>query len=293
LRVKATVIVPTYRDWDNLVVCLRALAAQDIDSDVFEVIVANNNPEAAVPDFVQLEDNMRVVWVEKPGSYAARNAAMKLAQGKFVFFTDSDCQPARHWVSSGLAHFEADGGCQRIAGRVKVSPASGIWNGWSAYDSIFRLRQEEYVPRGAAVTANLAVRKSVFEDVGPFNEERFSGSDMDWNRRASAAGVPIVLNNDMWVLHPARETYAECASKVRRIAGARFVAKAGKPVKQRMPRLKYVLPSVRDSLKIMRTPSEAPSLAKLAAMCCHYAMGWVYNAEIIRLGFAGGKPNRS
>jgi hypothetical protein len=293
LRVKATVIVPTYRDWDNLAVCLRALAAQDIDPDTFEVIVANNNLEDAVPDFIQLEDNMRVIWVEKPGSYAARNAALKLAQGEVVFFTDSDCQPARHWLSSGLSRFEADDGCQRIAGRVKVSPASGSWNGWSAYDSVFRLRQEEYVPRGAAVTANLAVRKSVFEGVGPFNEERFSGSDMDWNRRASAAGVPIVLDNEMWVLHPARETYAECASKARRIAGARFVAKKGNPVKQRMPRLKYVLPSIKELSKIWRTPSDAPTSAKLAAMWCHFAMGWVYNAEIIRLGFAGGKPNRS
>jgi GT2 family glycosyltransferase len=293
LRVKATVIVPTYRDWDNLAVSLRALAAQDIDPDTFEVIIANNNSEDAVPDFIQFTDNMHVIWVEKPGSYAARNAALKLAQGEFVFFTDSDCQPARHWISSGLARFEADDDCQRIAGRVKISPASGSWNGWSAYDSVFRLRQEEYVPRGAAVTANLAVRKSVFESVGLFNEERFSGSDMDWNRRASAAGVPILLDNDMWVLHPARETYAECASKVRRIAGARFVAKAGNPVKQRTPRLKYILPSIKDSLKVLRAVGEAPNSARLAAVWCHYAMGWVYNVEIIRLGFAGGKPTRS
>jgi hypothetical protein len=116
---------------------------------------------------------------------------------------------------------------------------------------------------------------------------------MDWNRRASAAGVPILLNNDMWVLHPARETYAECASKVRRIAGARFVAKAGNPVKQRTPRLKYILPSIKDSLKVLRAVGEAPNSARLAAVWCHYAMGWVYNVEIIRLGFAGGKPTRS
>lgn len=176
---------------------------------------------------------------------------------------------------------------------MKVSPASGRWNGWSAYDSIFRLRQEEYVLRGLAVTENLAVRRSVFDDIGPFNEARFSGSDMDWNRQATAAGVPIVLDNAIRVFHPARETYAECASKVRRIAGARFTAKAGHPVKQRMPRLKYLLPSVTELSSIWRVSRKVPISAKLAAMPCHYVMGWGYNAEIIRLGVFGGKPTGS
>lgn len=49
MLLRGTVIVPTYRDRDSLAICLRALAVQDIDADAFEVIIANNNPEVAVP----------------------------------------------------------------------------------------------------------------------------------------------------------------------------------------------------------------------------------------------------
>lgn len=259
----------------------------------FEVIVANNNPEEEVPEALALAQNMRVLWVSTPGSYAARNEAVEAAKGEIVFFTDSDCQPAKHWLSSGLVKFESDPDCRRIAGHVRVTPTNGKWNGWSVYDRVFRLRQDKYATRGAAVTANLAVHRSIFEDVGFFDETRFSGGDMEWNRRAAAEGVPLLLNYNMWVDHPARETYAECAGKVRRIAGARFASKAGRPFRQRTPRLKYIFPSFKELSNIWRAPCDAPMRAKLAAMWCHYAMGWVYNAEIVRLGFLGGAPKRS
>lgn len=293
MTVKASVILPTYRDWPDAARCLEALRAQDADPSEFEVIVANNNPEEVVPDDLPLGPNMRLVWEPKPGSYAARNAALRAARAQVVFFTDADCRPAAHWVSRGLHLFSTLPECRRIAGRVAVEPASGDWNGWSLYDSVFNLRQDEYARRGYAVTANLAVRRTVFDEIGPFREESFSGEDKEWNRRASRAGVPILYDDQMSVLHPAREAFAECAMKTRRLAGARFVAKTGRPVAQRMPRLHYLVPSPVAWAEILRAPVSAGFGARLKAMWCHYALGWSYNAEVLRLGFFGGAPNRS
>ncbi len=289
---KVSVILPTYCDWDNVALCLEMLAAQDLPASDFEVIVANNNRDPDVPTDLPLGPNMRVVWAPTPGSYAARNTGLAASRGAFVFFIDADCRPIACWLSQGLRRFETVPGCRRIAGPVLVTPDTGVWNGWSLYDSAFNLCQEAYVRRGYAVTANLAVEKTLFEEIGTFREESFSGEDKEWNRRASAAGVPLVYQDGMSVAHPARDSFADCAQKRRRLAGARFVAKSGRPVAQRMPRLHYILPSPAAFWKIWRHPVPVALSARLAAMWCHYALGWVHNAEIIRLGLFGGTPER-
>ena len=293
MSVRASVIVPTYGDWTDAARCLRALVAQDLDPARFEILLVDNNPESAPPPDLPDAPNLRVLHEPKPGSYAARNAGIRTARGRFLFFTDADCRPAPQWLSRGLALLSAEDGTRRVAGAIAVAPQSGRWTGWSVYDRTFNLRQDRHARRGAALTANLAVDRRLFDEIGPFDDTRFSGEDMAWNRRATAAGAPLRYDAAMRVDHPARESFAACAGKVRRIAGARYAAKAGRPVARRLPRLKYLVPLPGDLREIWRHPDPAPVGAKLAAMGCAYALGWVYNAEILRLGLTGGRPRRS
>ncbi|MBF9043188.1 glycosyltransferase [Rhodobacterales bacterium HKCCE4037] len=288
-----SVIIPTFEDWPGVKSSLAALAFQDIDASRYEIIIANNNREKTLPENIGSASNVRFIWEPKPGSYAARNTAIKVARGEFIFFTDSGCLPSKRWLSAGLARFLSEEGCERVAGRIAVSPEGTTWNGWNVYDHVTNLRQDEYVKRGHAVTANLAVRRSAFEHVGLFRDDRFSGGDFEWNRRANKENIPIVFEEEMVVWHPARKSYLECAAKIRRIAGARFTEKCNQPVLKRIPRLKYLIPSIRKFRKIWREVPEAPARVRFLAMLYDYQMGWVYNAEIVRLGFFGKKPSRS
>lgn len=290
--VVASVIIPTFEDWEKLAACLACLENQTIESEIFEIVVANNNPSEDLPQDVKLPLNARVVWQEKPGSYAARNLAIKAARGRYLFFTDSDCRPAPNWLVRGIDIFESEPELSRIAGRIDTVPASGRWNSWAVHDAIFRLRQEAYARRGVSVTANLAARSELFQLVGMFSEERYSGGDIEWNRRAALAGYSIKFDNEMVVAHDARDSFAESAMKVRRMAGARYAAKAGRPVAQKMPRLSYLLPSPKSALAIYRQRRNFPLGPLIASMGCDYVLGWVHNYEIIRLWLAGHSPAR-
>jgi GT2 family glycosyltransferase len=44
-----SVVIPTYRDWDRLRVCVDALRRQTYPAESFEVIVVDNDPEAVDP----------------------------------------------------------------------------------------------------------------------------------------------------------------------------------------------------------------------------------------------------
>ena len=43
---RVSVIIPVYRDWDHLRLCLDALERQTMSKDEYEIIVANNEAEA-------------------------------------------------------------------------------------------------------------------------------------------------------------------------------------------------------------------------------------------------------
>jgi GT2 family glycosyltransferase len=219
MTLQVSVIVPTYDDWVGLQACLDCLAGQTLPVDRYEVIVANNNALPEVPGTLRLPGNARVVHAPTPGSYAARNLALEVARGDFLFFTDSDCQPDRRWIEAGLDHLAVLGPTGRVGGRIQLFPNGPTWTAAELYDRIHGLRQHDYVRYGWAATANLATRRAAFDLAGPFRADLFSGGDVEWNLRAKGLGSEIVFAPDMLVRHPARASFADLAKKRRRHLG--------------------------------------------------------------------------
>ncbi|WP_332815631.1 glycosyltransferase family 2 protein, partial [Ramlibacter sp.] len=75
-----------------------------------------------------------------------------------------------------------------------------------------------------AATANLIVRRNVFEEVGPFDGARKSGGDLEWGQRLAAAGHVLRYAPQVVVHHPARGALGELVLKRRRTAGGRLMA---------------------------------------------------------------------
>jgi len=254
VSLRFSVIIPTYKDWAALAQCLDALAGQTVGPEAFEIVIGNNNPEAALPEGVVLPPNARVVHQPRPGSYAARNAAVGAACGDVLCFTDSDCLPEPDWLENAGALFDREREADRIGGGVVLIPKGEDWTLPELYDRIFGLRQERYVAHGYAATANLIVRRTLFERVGPFNEDLYSSGDKEWNRRAGAVGSRIVLGRDVLVRHPARASYAELEKKRLRVAGGRLRMKGAR---RGLSLMKYRLPSLPALGRILVEPEVA------------------------------------
>lgn len=209
-----SVIVPTHGDEDNLRACLKALCAQTLEASKYEVIVADNNRVALSGSG----------WpggtrhVHEPGgySYAARNAALKVARGSILAFTDADCLPEPEWLRAGAAAVET-GPLALAGGRIDMFAARDTLS--ARCDRVFEFRQEMLILRaGYAVTANLFVRSEVFRRVGPFDATLESGGDLEFCARAVAAGFRIGYAAAAVVRHPARERAADLFRKNRRLA---------------------------------------------------------------------------
>ena len=239
-------IIPTYHDWDRLKLCLNALAQQSYPIDRFEVLVVNNDPDDR-PSYVVASGNVRLLEEAKPGSYAARNAAIRVAKGEVFAFTDSDCIPDQDWLRNGVQGLA--NGNDRIAGRIQIFCANDKPTVAEAYELVFAFNQKTNAENGASVTANLICYQYCFEKTGLFNCSLLSGGDTEWGYRANDQGFSISYQENAMVRHPARSSFADLLKKRRRIAGG---AQAIESVKQEQRSLiRGLMPPVRAFKSIM------------------------------------------
>lgn len=93
-RMLLSIVVPSYNDGAYLARCLRSLLDQDLDPSDYEVIVINDGSEDDSPEiassFALDNPNVVVHSQENQGHSVARNAGIRLAAGKYIWFVDPD-----------------------------------------------------------------------------------------------------------------------------------------------------------------------------------------------------------
>ncbi len=279
-----SVIVPVFRQWDLLPALVAALEAQSLPAERFELLLADNEP-AAAPAALALPPNARRLPCPAPGAYAARNAAALQARGRLLAFTDADCRPDPGWLAA-LRAAAAETPGHLIAGPVRVTgPAEP--SACAIYDMVRGIPQADYVARGYAATANLAVPARIFRALGGFDAQRFSGGDAAFCRRAAAAGHPLRLAPGAVIAHPAREDWAALKRKARRIKGGQI--RAGRPARRAAWTLRTLAPPLRDLWRYASSPH--PARHRRIAMALRLRLWGVELAETARL-IAGGTPER-
>jgi glycosyltransferase involved in cell wall biosynthesis len=213
-----SVIIPAYTSGEQLQACLEALERQ-VYPPTFEVIVVDNgsNPPLQIPE----RPNWRIIREERVGSYAARNCGLTNARGRFLVFMDTDCIPERLWLKACKMRLDRELGAV-IGGHIETvyeNPAAP--RAIEIYDkAISPLNQKSYVERWNFVaTANLAIRRSDFDRVGPFCAELKSYGDREWCNRAIAAGLRLVYADEVVVGHRARRTLTDLIRREVRLEG--------------------------------------------------------------------------
>jgi glycosyltransferase involved in cell wall biosynthesis len=283
-----SVIVPVYKDWDRLRLCLDSLANQDYPKEKFEIILVDNDSQPNLPADLRLPENCKYKHEPKTGSYAARNSGLDLAEGEIIGFTDSDCITSKDWITKAVEILLSDTEIKRVTGPVKLYRLSdsSYW-AWKL-ETVSAFTQKHNVQLGVSVTANLFVKSEVFGKIGNFDSALFSGGDFEWNKRAQESNLKLVYSDDVCVLHPARKTMSDILVMYRRTFGGRFArAKASDNLFKYYSSL--FLPPV-NSLGVWVKEQHSPLDIFMA-----FVMLWVIKIlmlpEIIRLHM-GGQPQR-
>jgi glycosyltransferase involved in cell wall biosynthesis len=117
--VKISVLLPTFRRVTHLRRCLTALRAQERLPD--EVVVVTRAGDRETQELRLAEDfaPLAIRWLAmtEPGTVAAENAAIEVAGGDILAFTDDDAAPRVDWLRRIEAHFIADPQLGGLGGR--------------------------------------------------------------------------------------------------------------------------------------------------------------------------------
>jgi FkbM family methyltransferase len=220
---RVSVIIPVFNDAPGLKQTLTALQQQNYPQDKLEIIVVDNNST----------DNSDQVAINTPGvtlvyekeiqnAGAARNQGLRVATGEIIAFTDADCIPAPDWLVTGIQIIQQTG-VDRIAGEVTIQPISSSSNAYALIDTLYNFNQQFLVKTyQACVTANLLVKRSVFEHIGYFVTNFVYSEDIELGRRATSAGFTLVYAPDCIVYHPPRDTFKALWKKGIRSGGGVF-----------------------------------------------------------------------
>jgi glycosyltransferase involved in cell wall biosynthesis len=176
-----SVVVPTKDRPAGLAAVLRALAAQTLTPERFEVIVVDDGSTPAV------QAAARVVRHERPrGPAAARNSGWRAARAPLVAFVDDDCVPVPGWLEA-IAGAAGDGDAVVVQGPVGPPP------GEEERVTPVAHTIEVGGPSRLFVSANIGYARALLERTGGFDERfrRACGEDVELGARATAAGAEV------------------------------------------------------------------------------------------------------
>ncbi|HMP83226.1 MAG TPA: glycosyltransferase [Verrucomicrobiota bacterium] len=193
-----SVVIPTCDRNDLLALCLDRLSPrkQTLNESDYEVIVTDDGSNGMSRELVRNHFPW-ARWIRGPrkGPAANRNNGAKHAHADWLVFTDDDCLPGKDFLA-GYFHAVNKGEADVLEGRT--SPSS------------VRPRVDMECPAnetgGYLWSCNMAIRKSVFDELGGF-DENFPGpamEDVDFRLRLLKAGKIIRFVPEALVLHPWR-----------------------------------------------------------------------------------------
>lgn len=91
---KFSIIIPLYNTEKYIGRCIQSCIEQNFDKELYEIIIVNDgstdNSLEIAKLFKKKFDNIIIITQENQKQGAARNNGLKIAQGKYIWFVDSD-----------------------------------------------------------------------------------------------------------------------------------------------------------------------------------------------------------
>lgn len=177
-----SIIIPVFNGEKTIRNCLKALVNQTYPTEKHEIIVVDNGSYDSSVKIIKEYPVQLLFERRAQNSYMARNLGVKYAEGEIIVFIDADCIAEKNWLASLVEPFH-DENVGVVAGEVLSLEPKNLIQGFYAFSDF--LRQERKVKNGIAAiaTANVAIRKILFDVVGQFDENFRWGGDNDFGIR--------------------------------------------------------------------------------------------------------------
>lgn len=192
-----SVVIPTYERPDDLRICLNSLSEDiQLGSPSYEIIVTDDSKS---------EESRRMVEAEFPdvswgkgkqnGPAGNRNAGVYRVKGEWIVFLDDDCIAQEGYLKAYAKAIRANPDVLVFEGRIFADRPRKTW--------------AEGCPEnehgGMLWTSNLCIKKSLFFEIGKFDERfKVAYEDVEFAYRLKQRKIKTLFVSDAAVCHPWR-----------------------------------------------------------------------------------------
>ncbi|MEK6951271.1 MAG: glycosyltransferase family 2 protein [Nanoarchaeota archaeon] len=147
-----------------------------------------------------------------------RNQGLRAAQGELIVFIDDDCWVQEQWLDSLVRPLLQDQTLLAVTGGTRVPPSTflgdciaalGFPGGGSlGFEKVWKVSEHNFTNHLSV--GNCALRRTVFEKVGYFDETMKNGAeDAEFSYRLERAQIPVKYVPEGYAYHEARTTWKE------------------------------------------------------------------------------------
>ncbi|MCD8370371.1 MAG: glycosyltransferase family 2 protein [Clostridiales bacterium] len=195
---KATIIIPNYNGLRFMEPCMAALAAQTCQD--FEVLVVDNGSTDGSAEWLKSHEIPSVLLPENTGFSGAVNVGIRAAETPYVILLNNDTEAEPGYVGALLRAIEASPRIFSVSPKMiqlyhrdRMDDAGDMYSvmGWAYQRGVGQEtgRYDRPCPVFSACAGAAIYRRSVFEEIGLFDEMHFAYlEDIDVGWRAKLAG---------------------------------------------------------------------------------------------------------
>jgi len=214
-----SIIIPTYNRVQMLVDAVDSLCRQDYPANLFEIIIVDNNSKDNTIEFVDKlivqhpEHNIRYVLESRQGDFYARNTGAKVANGKYLVFTDDDALFDSNYLSTIVGIFEQHPTVGVVGTRITIKWEGGTPAKWvKPYQ--YLLGEDSHNACGYQIwsegmyvnNGSLAIKRDLYISVGGNNPGQigdFLVGDAEYGlyRKIQALHIPVAFTDDVTMWH--------------------------------------------------------------------------------------------
>lgn len=201
IRLKASIIVPTYKRFEMFVKCVQSLIEQDFDPNEFEIIAVHDGLDhdynmEEIGQLITAFPNLRFLTIAKSGVSEVRNHAIRMSRGQYVLMIDDDCMAVKNWIATMVDYLDTHREVVAVGGQVLAVPPKTFIERYIKDKNLLRRPVKDVNGNIVTlITANVAYRHIVLKRLGGFsphfmhNKSQLGGEDLDLAFRATQFGA--------------------------------------------------------------------------------------------------------
>jgi len=204
---KISILIPTLESSRTLAKTLDSIFSNEFKN--FEVIIIDQGSKNGTLSIAKKYNSTKIITIKEKGAAVARNAGIRAAEGKIVYFVDSDCYLPCDSLSKVNRFFIEYPEISGIGGPLLPLESMNLTQEFSNRNFLdimkFPTNIQETIYhkfQGSLITGNCAYKKAVLDEVGGFDVKFGNcGEDIELCWRVTDRGHKLYFYPDLKVYH--------------------------------------------------------------------------------------------